>query len=100
RRERPEPDGDVAGVDGPGGGGGRRGHLTPCEGTEGACSGRLATQGVPPGNRKVTSAAMPDLNRPWGSATRTLTPNTWCRRSSRLWTLRGVNSLALAMYHT
>src|SRR5205814_7547536 len=45
-----------------------------------------------------TSAAIPDLNTPSGSATRTLTANTWCRRSSTDWTLRGVNSLSLAMY--
>ena len=44
-----------------------------------------------------TSAAMPDLNTPCGSSTRTLKPNTWCRRSSIVCTLRGVNSLAEAM---
>ena len=42
----------------------------------------------------------PDLKTPSGSATRTLTANTWWRRSSTLCTFRGVNSLTEAIWTT
>src|SRR5262249_11453983 len=49
---------------------------------------------------RLTSAAIPDLKTPSGSATRTLTANTWWRRSSALWTFRGMNSLSAAIWAT
>src|SRR5262249_27743145 len=98
RRERPEANGHFAKVQ-------RRFHGAPAGlvsvQRQGVSQGapaifRHGVHGwVPRGT--TTSAAMPDLNMPSGLATRTLTPKTWCRRSSALWTLRGVNSLSPAI---
>src|SRR5260370_13962022 len=43
-------------------------------------------------HRSRTVADMPDFSTPSGLSTLTLTPNTWCLRSSRVCTLRGKNS--------
>jgi hypothetical protein len=63
--------------------------------------GHGTRRAAPPGIRHragtTTSAAMPAWKRPSAFRTWTLTAKTWCRRSSRLCTLRGVNSATLAI---